>query len=104
MSQPALSYYQKETLFDISFSIGLEWHKLTEEARGRIMDSIGGSRSLAELAMLWAEEFDTGFQAKMTAAPDCDTYMSDVDDFFGEKWKLFIAGHVAERMTEGGKK
>ena len=104
MIQPDFTYYQKETLFDISFSLGHAWAGLTPDAKGRIIDAVGGSRGLAEQAMLWAEEFDTGFQAKMTVTPDCESYMEDVDGFFGEKWNEFIAGHVADRMTEGEKK
>ncbi|WP_025915543.1 hypothetical protein [Herminiimonas sp. CN] len=101
MTQPDFTYYQKETLFDISFNLGHAWGRFASEAQDRIMDSIGGSRSLAELAMLWAEEFDKAFAVRIAADPDCDTYMEDVDSFFHEKWELFIAGHVAERMAEG---
>lgn len=99
MTDP-LTYGQKETLFDLSFNLGYSWARLNAEARSRIMDAIGGSRSLVEMATLWADEFDTWFAAKTAADPDCCTYMEDVDDFFTLKWGKFVATHLAARIIE----
>lgn len=99
MSEP-LNYGQKETLFDLSFSLGYNWRELSDEFRGRIMESIGGSRSLVEMITLWADEFDTEFAAKTAADPDYCEYMTDIDIFFNIKWTGFIAEHVANRIKE----
>ena len=96
-----LLYDQKETLHDISFSLGFRWAGLSDETQGRIIDAVGGSRGLAEKAMLWAEEFDVIFNAKRELDPDIDTYLVEIDVFFDSRWGIFIAGHVADRMTEG---
>lgn len=102
--QAVVPFYVRQTLHEISFNIGYQWRALASGARDHIMDAIGGSSGLAEQAVLWANEFDKLFEAKVAADPDCASYMEDIDDFFGEKWDAFIAGHVADRITEGGKK
>jgi hypothetical protein len=90
-----------ETLFDISFCMGYAWNALSGECRVRIMDDlIDGSRSLAEMAACWAEEFDVIFAKKLILAPDTDSYLEDVDKFFHDKWSEFMARQLAQRMTQ----
>jgi hypothetical protein len=92
-------YRAKETLFDVSFEMGYAWSKQTLEAQEYILDTIGGSRGLAEQAVLWAEEFETMYRLKETD-PQIGDYLQELDEFFTTKWSAFIAEHVAKRMTE----
>lgn len=100
MTDP-LTYDQKETLHDISWNMGWMWRELTSETRQYIMEAIGGSRSLVEEAVLWADEFDKMFAvARNKDYPLKQDYMAAMDDFFTAKWAAFIAEHVANRIKE----
>lgn len=101
-SRDPFTYLEKETLHDISFSMGHAWAGLTAETRSFIMNELGGSRALAEVAMLWAESFDAEFIVKLRADPDTDTYLEDVGNFFTVKWEELIAHHVTKRLTQTG--
>ncbi len=95
----SLDYVERETQHDISFNMGYKWAGLEDSAREFIMDEVGGSQGLAELAASWAKEFDVEYAVKLVLNPDNDDYLLEVDNFFFKKWNEFMATQLAARMT-----
>jgi hypothetical protein len=101
MKAPPMMYGQKETLHTVSFYMGNKWNGLSDEFQERVLNSLGGSAGVTELACLWADEFGTQYDQAFSEDLDNNGYIEIIDAFLDDKWDKFVAHYVRERMTEG---
>lgn len=101
----AMTYDEQETLHDISFMMGYEWHALAPNVRSYLIDAVDGSRGLGALSVAWADDFAGAYrydqhndESTLNGKP-VDDYLEAIDAFFNAKWNDFIARHVARRLA-----
>lgn len=82
---------QQEMIHNISFRFGLEWAKLEEEFRSKVMDHVDGSRGLKDYIVLWAKQFDRNWEDGM------EDYIGKIDDFAVAKFQQ-LCGDVGKKI------
>ena len=92
---------QQEILHDISFELGFRWAGMSVDVQERILDHVGGSRELSDMAASWAEEFDKWWEKNVDdqcRVMNAD-YIDAIDDFATRKVDELIKAVVVERLT-----